>query len=177
MKKLFILASIFLVWGLASAAQSQSGSKEQIAKETMKYVSKGSSAYLRQDYKKAIKLYSKALKLEREEPTFDRDVWRVVVDNLGMSYGLTGNHKKAREIFKYGLSKDKGYPMFYYNLACTYAEMNDLDNAIINLKRAFKYKDNMIPGERMPSPEADNSFARHLNNPKFQHALKELDSI
>ncbi len=31
--------------------------------------------------------------------------------------------------------------------------MKDLDNAIVNLKRAFEYKENMIPLERMPNPE------------------------
>jgi len=175
-RSLIFLISIFIIFGMVGASQAQSSSKEKIAKKTMKYVSQGSNAYLRQDYTQAIKLYSKALELEKREPTLEKDVWRVLVDNLGMSYGITGNHKKAREIFKYGLSKDNEYPMFYYNLACTYAETNDLDNAIVNLKRAFKYKENMIPGERMPNPETDDSFARYLNNPKFKRALNELNS-
>jgi tetratricopeptide (TPR) repeat protein len=90
-----------------------------------------------------------------------------------MSYGISGDNKKAKEIFEYGLSKDDTYPMFYYNLACAYAEMNDLDNAIINLKHAFEYKENMIPGERIPNPSTDDSFSRYLNNEKFRRALEE----
>ncbi len=174
-KTLTILASIALLWGFAIASQAQSNSKEDIAKKIMKYVSQGSAAYLRQDYKKAIQLYSKALALEKKEPTLEKNIWRVVVDNLGMSYGISGDNKKAKEIFEYGLSKDDKYPMFYYNLACAYAEMKDLDNAIVNLKRAFKYKGNMIPGEQMPNPETDDSFSRYLKSEKFRRALRELN--
>jgi hypothetical protein len=65
---------------------------------------------------------------DRKEPEYAN--LQVLVDNLGMAYGITGDLKKASEIFEYGLSKDDTYPMFYYNLACTYAEMNDLDNTI-----------------------------------------------
>jgi len=175
-KTLTILASMVLFWGLTSASQAQSNSKEKIAKETMQYVSQGSAAYLRQDYKKAIQLYTKALALEDKEPTLEKNVWIVVVDNLGMSYGISGNHKKAKEIFEYGLSKDDTYPMFYYNLACAYAEMKNLDNAIVNLKRAFEYRENMIPGEQMPNPETDDSFSRYLKSEKFRRALRELNS-
>ena len=175
-KTLTILASMVLFWGLTSASQAQSNSKEKIAKETMQYVSQGSAAYLRQDYKKAIQLYTKALALEDKEPTLEKNVWIVVVDNLGMSYGISGNHKKAKEIFEYGLSKDDTSPMFYYNLACAYAEMKNLDNAIVNLKRAFEYRENMIPGEQMPNPETDDSFSRYLKSEKFRRALRELNS-
>ena len=71
-KTLTILASIALLWGLTNASQAQSNSKEKIAKQTMRYVSQGSAAYLRQDYKKAIQLYSKALALEKKEPTLEK---------------------------------------------------------------------------------------------------------
>jgi tetratricopeptide (TPR) repeat protein len=173
---LAILTSIYLLVGLAIASQAQSNSKENIASETMQYVSEGSAAYLRHDYKKAIHFYSKALSLEKKKPTLEKDIWRVLVDNLGMSYGISGNNNKAKEIFEYGLSKDDKYPMFYYNLACAYAEMKDLDNAIVNLKRAFEYKQNMIPGEEMPNPETDGSFSRYLKSEKFRRALEELNS-
>ncbi len=140
----------------------------------MYYVSLASAAYLERDYKKAIPFYEKVLALEKKVPTLEKNIWRVVVDNLGMSYGLTGNLKKAKKTFEDGLSKDGKYPNFYYNLACAYAEMNDLDNAILNLKRAFQYRENIIPGEQMPDPATDDSFARYLKNEKFQRTLDEL---
>ena len=161
---------------VADDRQSQSGPDERIAKETMQLVAQASAAYLKQDYKKAIQLYGKALDLERKQPTLDKNIWRVVVDNLGMSYGISGDNSKAKEVFEYGLSKDATYPMFYYNLACAHAEMNDLDNAIKNLSLAFSYKANMIPGEQMPDPARDDPFARFLSNPRFRKLLEEINS-
>lgn len=66
--------------------------------------------------------------------------------------------------------------MFYYNLACAHAEMNDLANAMKNLRLAFGYRANMIPGERMPNPASDSSFARFLSNPQFRKLLEEVRS-
>jgi hypothetical protein len=76
-KRLIALISIVLLCGLAVFTQAQSTPKEKIAKETMKYASQGSAAYLEQDYKRAIQLYSKALELEKQEPTLEKNVWRV----------------------------------------------------------------------------------------------------
>jgi tetratricopeptide (TPR) repeat protein len=168
------LMSLYLLCGAMISPRAQTTSKEKIAKQTMQYASQGSGAYLKRDYKKAIEFYSKALELEKEAPTLDQTVWRVVVDNLGLSYGLSGDNKKAKEIFEYGLSRDDKYPMFYYNLACAYAEMNDPDNAITNLKRAFEFSENMMPGERIPDPATDDSFTRFQGNEKFRRALEEL---
>jgi hypothetical protein len=69
-----------------------------------------------------------------------------------MAYGVTGDLKPAKETFEYGLSEDPQYPMFYCNMACTCAEMNDLQNTMAYLKKAFEYKANVIRGEGMPDP-------------------------
>jgi hypothetical protein len=82
--------------------------------------------------------------------------------------------KKAKATFEYGLSKDSKYPMFHYNMACTYGEMDDPENAIVYLKQAFDYKDNMIKGEEMPDPWEDSSFQRFMSNQKFVNALKAI---
>ena len=169
-----MLVTFTVLFGVTLSLQAETTSTEKLAKETMQYVSQGSAAYLKRDYKQAIHLYSKALELEKKEPTLERNIWRVLVDNLGMSYGISGDNKKAKEIFEYGVSKDANYPLFYYNLACAHAEMNDLDNAIKNLKVAFQYQANMIPGERLPNPATDDSFSRFLKNEKFQQALEEI---
>jgi len=134
----------------------------------------GSKHFLRGDYRAAIGPYSRALELEKQSPRLERDLWRVLVDNLGMSYGISGDLKRARETFEYGLSKDPDYPMFHYNMACTYAEMGDLDNAIKSLRQAFAHKQNMIPGETMPDPRTDSSFARYRKDKKFLKALEEI---
>ena len=67
------------------------------------------------------------------------------------------------------------YPMFYYNLACVYAESDDLDGAIKNLKLAYKYKKNMLPGETFPDPRKDSSFKKYINTEKFEAVLKQIE--
>jgi len=143
--------------------------------ETLRYMQEASAFYLNEDYKHAITGYQKALDLEKKQRMLNETLWRVLVDNLGMSYGLTGDLKKAKETFEYGLSKDPKYPMFHYNMACTYAEMGDMDKTVSYLSQAFEYKANVIKGEKMPDPWKDSSFQRFINNSKFVKALKELD--
>jgi len=138
------------------------------SRDSRYYMALGSRSFMQQQYREAIVPYQKALNLEKQNPKLERDLWRVLVDNLGMSYGITGDLNNAEVTFRYGLSKDATYPMFFYNLACTYAERDDLDNTLIYLKKAFEYKANAIAGEQMPDPPSDDSFKRYLNNPKFQ---------
>lgn len=142
--------------------------------EVKHYLREGGVAYLMKHYQRAIRFYSKVLENEKKESTLDKNHWRIAVENLGMSYNAIGNNVKAKEIFEYGLSKDDEYPMFYYNLASAYAKMDDLDSSIENLKKAFKYRANMMAGEQFPNPAYDNSFSHFKNNYRFEKLLKEL---
>jgi tetratricopeptide (TPR) repeat protein len=144
------------------------------ASESMKLLEEGSRSYLKHDYRGAIGPYAKALELEKKQVTLDKTLWHVLIDNLGMAYGISGDLKHAKDTFEYGLSQDKSYPMFYYNLACTYAEMSDVDRAIANLRLAFQYKDNTLPGEQVPDPCLDDSFQRFAESERFNHALREM---
>lgn len=132
------------------------------------YFAIGSRYYIQQQYGQAIAPYEKALALEKQRPTLENNMWRVLVDNLGMAYGMTGDLANAERIFQYGLSKDPTYPMFSYNMACVYGEKRDLDNAVIWLKRALANKANSIPGESLPDPRKDDSFHNFLGKPKFE---------
>ena|SRR5882672_2778379 len=137
----------------------------------------GSRYFVQHDeegYKKAIGPYSRALELEKAHRTLERNAWLVLIDGLGMSYGITGNLAKAKETFEYGLSQEPRYPMFYYNLACTYAEMGDETHAIANLRHAFEFRANMIPGEDMPDPSSDDSFQRFIRDSAFVAAVRSL---
>jgi tetratricopeptide (TPR) repeat protein len=142
--------------------------------ETRNLMEQGSRFFLEHDFRRAIPPYQKALDREKANRTLSESLWRVLVDNLGMAYGISGDLRKARQTFEYGLSKDPKYPMFHYNMACTYAEMNDVDKTITYLKQAFAYRANMIKGERFPDPWTDDSFQRFMNNDKFVGALKEM---
>src|SRR5919205_275564 len=126
----------------------------------------GSALFMRRDYKGAVAPYAKALELEKQSPRLPRDLWRALVDNLTMSYGISGDLARAKETAEYGLTKDPDYPLFHYLLANTYAEMGDLDNTILYLRQAFARRKNVIPGEHMPDPRADDSFARFMKNEK-----------
>lgn len=161
---------LILLTVLAPAVVSAQGD----SKEVMSLMEEGSYYFLKHDFKSAIPPYQKALDFEKQHRTLSKTLWKVLVDNLGMAYGISGDLAKAKDTFEYGISKDADYPMFYYNLACTYAEQDDMDKAIEYLKLAFDRRENMIPGEKMPDPAKDNSFERFIKNEKFQAALKEL---
>lgn len=174
MKYFFILFTLLLCCANVFAGATFPVSVQN-EKTAMDYLREGSTYYIHHDFKRAIPPYQKALDLEREKPTLDKTLWRVLVDNLGMAYGISGDLKKAKETFAYGISKDADYPLFYYNMACTYAEMKNLDKAIEHLRLAFERKENLISGEKMPNPATDSSFERFMNNEKFLNALKELE--
>ncbi|HKS95125.1 MAG TPA: tetratricopeptide repeat protein, partial [Terriglobia bacterium] len=150
----------------ASGSDSESTSQH--------YFGLGSRYFLERRLPQAIVQYQKALELEKKERKLPRDEWRVLVDNLGMSYGMTGDLKHADEVFQYGISQDPTYPNFYYSMACVYGERNDLENAMKYLKTAFRYKENLIAGETMPDPRRDSSFRYFMKNPRF---LKLVDSL
>ena len=143
---------------------------------TMNYLREGSRYYLASDFRRAIGPYQTALDLEKKNPQLDRTTWRVLVDNLGMAYGITGDLPHAEVTFNYGLSKDPDYPMFYYNLACVNAERNDMDKTIDYLKKAFALKANAIAGEGMPDPRQDDSFQRFMSDDHFRKFVDSLYS-
>ncbi len=142
--------------------------------EVIMLVSDGSNAFYKRNYKTAINNYQKVVDHEKLRRSLRLDKWRIVVDNLGMAYGITGDLEKSMETYNYGISNDPTHPNFHYSLACTYAEMKKLDLAIESLKTAYSYKSNVIQGETMPDPRTDDSFSSYLSDEKFARALKEL---
>lgn len=143
---------------------------------TEDYFKLGNTFYLSKNYELAIEDYGKALDMEKRTPSLKKEQLLVLIDNLGMSHAFLHNYRASSEIFEYGIQRDGSYPMFYYNLACNYAEQGQLADAIRYLEMAFARKGNMIPGETMPDPAVDSSFARFLSNPEFQKALKGLNA-
>jgi len=101
---------------------------------------------------------------------------RVVTDQAGMSYGMSGDTAKARAIFEKAAAEDPDYPMYYYNLACADAQEKNLAGARSNLEKAFDRKANVIPGESMPDPMTDDSFLPYRENKEFWTFLQTLHS-
>ena len=175
-KLIVLVCALLTAPGCSSqmAVQANAGNQNLKSGQVMELMREGSAYYLKHDFESAIGPYQKALDLEKEKRTLDDTFWKVLIDNLGMSYGITGDLDKAAEIFEYGISKEPDYPMFYYNMACTYGEKEDMEKAIEYLKLAFDRRENMIPGEKIPNPATDSSFKRFMKNEKFKAALKEL---
>ena len=135
----------------------------------------GSIFYLQKNWARAAQHYENALERDKTKRTLSPTEWKVLVDNLGMAYIASGNFQKAKSTLEYGVHEDAAYPMFHYNLACVHAEMNDLETALEQLKMAFLYRNNSLPGEEgMPDPAKDDSFKRYLGDPRFQSLAHEL---
>jgi len=137
-------------------------------------MAQGSRRYLARDYEGAIPAYERALEIEELKQRLSPEMWRVLVDNLGMSFAFTGNLEAAEGVFRFGISKDPAYAMFHYNLACTRAEKKDMAGAIEELRVAFRNRNTMLKGESMPDPAKDDSFAPFMSNSEFTRFLNEI---
>ena len=91
-----------------------------------------------------------------------------------MSYGIGGRLQQAKVTFEYELTQDPEYPMFYYDLACTYSETKNMQQAIEELRLAYKYKANIIAGETLPDPLKDDSFRFFVNDDGFVKAVADM---
>jgi tetratricopeptide (TPR) repeat protein len=134
----------------------------------------GSRYFLAHQYRQAIAPYQKAFEIEKSTPTLEKNLWRVLVDNLGMAYGISGDLTSARDTLTYGVSKDPDYPLFYYNLACVTAEKGDRPDTENYLKLAFERRENMIPGETFPDARVDDSFQTLLLQKEFRQFVNSL---
>ncbi|HKF23216.1 MAG TPA: tetratricopeptide repeat protein [Candidatus Angelobacter sp.] len=152
-----------------------SGTQDQTqANRVTAYFGQASRFFTQQNYEAAADMYQKALDLEKQKRTLNATLFRVLLDNLGMSYGLTGKLPKAKETFEYGIAQDPEYPMFYYNLACAYGEMGKMDESLTQLRLAYKYKANMIAGESFPDPMKDDSFRNFVKDKRFVDAVQQM---
>jgi tetratricopeptide (TPR) repeat protein len=175
-QKLFeqVLSSVKLLPDQSPSGATGQSAPALPADDSLRYLGEGSRSYLQRDYSSAARSYQKALNLEKQKRTLPRDTFRVLVDNLGMSYGISGKLQQAKETFEYGLAQDSEYPMFHYDLACTYGEMKNMPQAIEELRLAYKYKANMIAGETLPDPIQDDSFRYFVRDDSFVRAVTEM---
>jgi hypothetical protein len=140
---------------------------------SLDFFREGSRYFRAQQFSQSIEPY-KALAIEKVTPTLDKNLRRVLIDNLGMAYGITLDFDRAKATFDYGVEKDPTYPMFYYNLACLAAEKGDPEGAKANLKLTFQHRRNIIPGETLPDPHTDDSFQILLKTNDFRQFVDSL---
>jgi tetratricopeptide (TPR) repeat protein len=144
------------------------------AGNSLRLFQEGSRYFIAHQYREAIAPYQKAFEIEKSTPTLEKNLWRVLIDNLSISYGIAHDLTSARDALTYGVSKDPDYPLFYYNLACVTAEKGDLLDAENYLKLAFERRDNLIPGETFPDARVDDSFQKLLLQKEFRQFLNSL---
>jgi tetratricopeptide (TPR) repeat protein len=105
--------------------------------------------------------------LDSLPPRTDLNSRRIVVDQLALAYGISGQLKRSRDINAEAIKSDPDYPLYYYNLACADAEQGDAKNARIHLQQAFDRRANTIPGEPMPDPAKDDSILKLKGDQSF----------
>ena len=71
----------------------------------------GNIYYRQKNYKKAATQYANALELEKQKPSLPRNTWIVLVDQLGMSYGISGDLAQSKQLYEWAVIKEPEYPM------------------------------------------------------------------
>jgi len=118
--------------------------------------------------------YARTAALDEQQHKLSDDDRRRVLDNQGVGFAMGREYDRAKKVYEDAIAKDPDYPLFYYNLACTYAEMGQLDPALKYLREAWKRRHNVLEGESFPDPRQDSSFAKYLNDARFQDAVRDM---
>jgi len=128
-------------------------------------------------YTEAGVFYLKALNRYKDmgNKGLDKDQWRILVDQTAMSLGISGQLDGAKIVLENGIEEDPEYPMFYYNLACVYAESNDKQKCFEALAKAISYRINMIQGEDFPDPMSDSSFKKYVDDSEFIKIISKIN--
>jgi tetratricopeptide (TPR) repeat protein len=134
----------------------------------------GHSLFYQGKYKESVPEYERAREIGVKIGKMTQDEERLLNDQLGMAYGLSGRLDRSKALFEEAIKKDPAYAMYYFNLACAYAEMDQLDAALSNLKEGFARRAHMLGEEKFPNPRKDDSFKKYLGNEKFEAAMKEM---
>lgn len=140
-------------------------------------MSYGSLYFNSKKYSEAGVFYLKALNRYKDmgNKGLDKDQWRVLVDQTAMSLGISGQLDGAKIVLQSGIETDPEYPMFYYNLACVYAESDDKQKCFETLEKAILFKTNMIQGEEFPDPMNDSSFKKYVDDSEFIKIVSKLN--
>jgi tetratricopeptide (TPR) repeat protein len=134
----------------------------------------GQALFRQEKYPASVAPYEKARELEKNGSKLSLDQHRILVDQLAMAYGISGNLKKARALLEDAIHQDPEYPLNYYNLACTYADEGDKEKVLANLSLSFQHKDHVLKGEHMPDPRSDSSFQKYVRDEDFIKLMKKL---
>jgi len=105
---------------------------------------------MQRDYNGAIGPYSQALELEKVNPKLEKSLWYVMIDNLGMSYGITGDLQKGQGKPLTTAPARIDLPHLLLQLGVHVRRDGQGHGSGDYLKKAFEYKANVLPGEDSP---------------------------
>lgn len=134
----------------------------------------GQSLFRQQKFAEAVVPFEKARELEAGGKKLTSDQHRILLDQLVISLGESGDLKKVHALLDEAIRQDPDYPLNYYNLACAYAGEGDKPKMLANLSLAFQHKDHVLKGEQMPDPRTDDSFQNYVHDPDFVKLMKQL---
>ena len=136
----------------------------------------GTMAYLDSDFATAATDLQQALDAEKQKRTLGRGDFRLLIDNLAISYRFIRNSAKSKEVLDYGISQDPEYPLFHYDMACYYGVQGKMEQALEELRLNYKYKANLGTSDRMSDPLQDSCFGKFLRNKKFVSAVQQMQN-
>ncbi len=134
----------------------------------------GQSLYMQKKYAESIAPFERARELEASGMKLNSDQHRILIDQLVIAYGISGNLKKVHALLDEAIRQDPDYPLNYYNLACAFAEEDDKVRMLTNLSTAFQHRDHLLKGEQMPDPRSDDSFQKYVHDDDFVKLMKQL---
>ena len=104
----------------------------------------GNALFYQHKYQPAIEVYAPLLDEELKDPQLaklleDPEAPLVLIDNLAMAYGISGQYETCLATLDKGLALAPDYPHFHFNRACTYAEMGSReDEALASTEQALR---------------------------------------
>jgi predicted Zn-dependent protease len=134
----------------------------------------GQSLFMQKKYAEAVGPFEKARELETGGKRLSSDQHRILVDQMVIAYGISGNLKKVHTLLEDAIRQDPDYPLNYYNLACAFAGEGDKAKMLLSLSTAFQHKDHVLKGEQMPDPRVDDSFQKFVHDEEFLKLMKQL---
>lgn len=134
----------------------------------------GQALFGQEKYADSVGPYEKARELERAGSKLTSDQHRILVDQLAMAYGISGDLKKSRVLLESAIRDDPEYSLNYYNMACVNAEEGNKGEVLSNLSLAFQRKEHVLKGEQMPDPRTDSSFQKYVRDEDFIELMAKL---
>ena len=123
------------------------------------YLSRGNALYRQNEFLSALHMYQTALALSPHDVK--------TRNNLGITYIQLAMFDEAVDTFKEALGLDSSYSLAYYNLACLYGRIGDVENAVGYLRQAVA-----LQPETRGWAIADSDFAPVRDAPAFRELVE-----